>query len=71
MRKQLPHKFKSAGVDEGGEYNQGGGGGGGKPKLPTFGSLTEDQQAVCKRFERLGTMTRKEYIESLVEIGEV
>jgi len=71
MRKELPHKFKSAGVDEGGEYNKGGGGGGGKPKLPSFSSLTEEQQAVCKRFERLETMTRKEYIESLVEIGEL
>ena len=67
----MPHKFAEQGaVDEGGGYS------GSKPgrkkgKTPGFSDLNEEQQMVCKRLERTGTITREEYIKSLVEIGEV
>lgn len=70
LRKDLPEHFKSvAPVDTGGEFN-------GNPQkrggsLPGWNSLTDEQKAVANRFERVGAMTKKEYIKSLVELGEI
>ena len=72
MREKLPQYFKSnsADVDTGGEFNgQKGTRSGGR--TPTFSQLDEEQQAVCRRFEKTGTMSRKDYIKSLVELGEL
>jgi len=71
VRKEMPHKFNNQSVvDTGGEYtpnsNRKGNG-----KGPTFSDLTEEQKAACIRFERLGTLTRAKYIQSLVDIGEL
>lgn len=71
IRKEMPHKFDTSGdVDTGGEYssnttrrNSNGG--------ASFSDLNEEQKAACLRFERLGTLTKDEYIKSLVDIGEL
>lgn len=71
IRAEMPHKFNAeAGVDTGGEYtaNPTRRGNGSKP---TFADLDEEQKTVCRRFERLGTLTRAKYIQSLVDIGEL
>ena len=71
IRAEMPHKFSAgAGVDTGGEYtaNPNRRGNGSKA---TFADLTEEQQTACKRFERLGTLTRAKYIQSLVDLGEL
>lgn len=71
LREELPHRFNTntdSGVDEGGEYTS-------SPrdrgKQATFKDLTSEQQEVCKRFEKIGLMTRKAYIESLQQAGEL
>jgi len=70
IRKEMPQHFQNTGdVDDGGELS--GSPRRGKGKLPTFSSLTPEQQAVATRFERVGAMTKKEYIQSLVELGEI
>lgn len=69
IRKELPQHFQNTGVvDDGGDN--------GTPRrrkgqLPSFSSLTDEQRAVATRFERVGAMTKKEYIQSLVELGEL
>lgn len=71
IRAEMPHKFNTeAGVDTGGEYtaNPNRKGTGSKR---TFADLDDEQKAVCKRLERLGTLTRAKYIQSLVDIGEL
>ena len=70
IRKEMPQHFNNTGdVDSGGETN--GSPRRGKGKLPSFSSLTDEQKAVATRFERVGAMTKKEYIQSLVELGEI
>jgi hypothetical protein len=70
IRKEMPQHFNNSGeVDEGGEQN--GSPRRGRGKLPSFSSLTEEQRAVATRFERVGAMTKTEYIKSLVELGEI
>ena len=71
IRKEMPHKFNTSGdVDTGGEYSsnttrkRGNG-------AASFSDLNEEQKAACLRFERLGTLTKEEYIKSLVDIGEL
>jgi len=71
IRKEMPHKFNaSSDVDTGGEYssNQSRKGNSGKA---TFSDLSEEQKTACLRFERLGTLTREKYVQSLVDIGEL
>jgi hypothetical protein len=72
MRAKLPQYFESSDgdVDTGGEFT-------GQPgvrsrgRTPTFADLNEEQKAVCIRFEKTKTMVRKDYIKSLVELGEL
>ena len=73
MRKELPHRFEgnpSAVNDlDPDDVTKGG-----KPRgrrNPTFRDLDEVQQDICKRFEKLGVMTRKEYIDELVAQGDI
>jgi len=73
IRAEVPQHFtkqRGGDVDTGGEFsgnsqtrNRGG--------VPGWSSLTEEQKAVATRFERVGAMTKKEYIKSLVELGEI
>ena len=72
IKKELPHKFNGGAapsVDDGGgdatnrtRSNQ---------RTPRFADLDEEQQAVAKRFEKLGVMTKQEYIDELVAQGEL
>ena len=72
IRKEMPHRFNTSGdVDTGGEFNSNPNRRGSNGGKPTFSDLNEEQQAACKRFERLGTLTRDKYIQSLVDIGEI
>jgi len=73
MRKELPHRFvdNPAVVNDldPNDVTQGG-----KPpgqRKRTFRDLDEVQQDICKRFEKLGVMTRKEYIDELVAQGDI
>jgi len=71
VRAEMPHKFNSeAGVDTGGEYSANPSRKG-NSKKPTFSDMNDEQKAVCTRLERLGTLTRAKYIQSLVDIGEL
>jgi len=72
IRKEMPHKFNTSGdVDTGGEYQSNPNRRGSNGGKPVFSDMNEEQQAACKRFERLGTLTREKYIQSLVDIGEL
>ena len=71
VKKEMPQYFKTAPaspVDAGGDYSSRPAGRG---KKPTFNDLDDDQKQVARRFERMGTMKIDEYIEGLVEIGEL
>ena len=72
IRKEAPQHFQNSNsaVDTGGEFN-GNSQTRGKGGIPGWNSLTEEQKAVANRFERVGAMTKKEYITSLVELGEL
>ena len=72
VRKEMPNHFVSStpAVDDGGGDARRGGGGS-KGKKPSFGDLDEEQQAACRRFEKIGVMSQKEYIDELVELGEL
>ncbi len=73
MRKELPHRF----VDNPSPVNDLSPDDvtkGGKPpgeRKRTFRDLNEIQQEICRRFEKLGVMTRKEYIDELVAQGDI
>jgi len=72
MRKEVPQYFpENADVDTGGEFNSNSSQRKGGGKLPGWNSLTDEQKAVATRLERTGALTKKEYIESLVELGEL
>ena len=71
IKSELPQHFKGQvqGVDDGsGDLQSRPTGSGSKPK---FSDLDDDQQAVCRRFEKLGVMTKAEYIEELVAAGDL
>lgn len=71
IRTEVPQYFKdSPSVDAGGEFS-GNSQTRGKGGAPGWNSLTSEQKAVAERFERVGAMTKKEYIKSLVELGEL
>ena len=73
LKEVMPGRFNRSSngedVDSGGDFNNSVNRT--NSKLPTFKDLNEDQQSVCRRFERLGTLTREDYIQSLVDIGEL
>lgn len=72
IRKEMPHRFNTSGdVDTGGEYSANPNRRGGNSGKPTFADLNDEQKAACLRFERLKTLTRDKYIQSLVDIGEL
>ncbi len=72
MRQLLPHKFQAPNshgdVDSGGDYSTGNKRGG---KAPSMADLNDEQKAACRRFKKIGLMDEKEYIQSLVDAGEL
>lgn len=68
LRKELPHRFgRPADVDAGGDYTQSNN----TTKKHTWKDLSEDQKRAGDRFEKIGLMTRKEYIDSLEQAGDL
>lgn len=71
VRKEMPGHFKSAtpAVDDGGgdatRSSKA------KGRKFSYGDLDQDQQDVCRRFEKLGVMTKQEYIDDLASMGEL
>lgn len=72
LKKELPHRFNTNNsnqdVDTGGEFNSNNRQ---KNKTLTFDSLSQEQKDVARRFEKLGVMTKKEYVKSLEDLGEL
>ena len=74
LRRELPHKFKgqqAPDVDDGGDF-VGDPNRGGKSKKPTERDLTDEQRRVGERYVRvIKDYTMENYIDSLIEAGEL
>ena len=71
IRTEVPQHFTdSSSVDTGGEF-RGNSQTRGARGVPGWNSLTEEQKTVANRLERVGALTKKEYVQSLVELGEL
>lgn len=74
VRENFPHKFsnpnRQKSVVDGGERTVNAGRGKGKTKY-SYSDLSAEQKDVCRTYEKLGVLTRDEYIKSLVDAGEL